>query len=151
MSPLSSWEGQLHHSIHLWIHICVVPFNGPLHLWLPVPYMSYLRWWGVRLHLWNPSPVLFITILFALCLHIAIYLYFSGGLLIFLNDNFELTLLCRLGDFFKDEIDRCSYSLLLGNSIFCCELHFIITFSNMYTWIYIAVSINNTDFAGTAI
>ena len=143
------WVGKSTTQLHLWIHICVVLFNGPLHLWLPVPYMSYLRWWGVRLHLWNPSPVLFITILFALCLHIAIYLYFSGGLLIFLNDNFELTLLCRLGDFFKDEIDRCSYSLLLGKFHFLLWTPFFIYFSHVYQICVDVVLI--TDFAGTAI
>ena len=63
--------------------------------------------------------------------------------MIALKDNCELTFLCRLRDFFKDEIDLCSYSLLLVNSIFCRELHFILLF-HMYAQIYIAAGINNT-------
>ena len=120
--------------LHLWIHICVVPFEGPLHLslqshicltlddggplhlWIHIPvlpfegppistlvsYMSHLTWWGVIPHLWihkcvltfkgplhlwlqshicltldygestpslDPSPVLFIPVLFALYWH----------------------------------------------------------------------------------
>ena len=50
-------------------------------------------------------------------LHISVYL-----------NNLELTVLYTLKDFFKDQIDMCCYSLLLVNSIFCCELHFL-TFS----------------------
>ena len=55
--------------------------------------------------------------------------YFSSAILVAMNDNLELTVWCRLTDFFKDQIDMCSYSLLLVNSIFCCELHFLKTFS----------------------
>ena len=58
--------------------------------------------------------------------------YFPSAILIALNDNLELSVLCRLGDFFKDEIDMCSYSLLLVNSIFCCELCFC--FSNFHVY-----------------
>ena len=40
----------------------------------------------------------------------------------------NLLLYVDLENFFKDKIDLCSYSLLLGNYIFCCELHFILLF-----------------------
>ena len=45
---------------------------------------------------------LFTSILFALCLHKPHFFYFSSAILIALNENLELTILCRLRDFFKD-------------------------------------------------
>ena len=45
---------------------------------------------------------LFISIVFALSLHKPHFFYFSNAILIALNENLELTLLCRLRDFFKD-------------------------------------------------
>ena len=54
--------------LHLWIHIYVVPFQGPLHLWLQSHISLMLDDEGSTLSL-DPSPVLFIPILFALYLH----------------------------------------------------------------------------------
>ena len=76
----------------------------------------------------DPYPVLFISILFALLLHKSYFIfYFSGAILITLNDNLELIVLCRHRDFFKDEIDVCCYSIFLVNSIFYCELSILLT------------------------
>ena len=44
-------------------------YKGSTPLLVTVPYMSYFRWWGSTPSL-DPYPVLFIPILFALCLHI---------------------------------------------------------------------------------
>ena len=44
-------------------------FKGSTPLLVTVPYMSYVRWWGSTPSL-DPYPVLFIPILFAICLHI---------------------------------------------------------------------------------
>ena len=54
--------------LHLWIHIYVVPFKGPLHLWLQSHISLMLDDEGSTPSL-DPSPVLFIPILFALYLH----------------------------------------------------------------------------------
>ena len=81
----------------------------------------------------DPYPVLFISILFALLLHKVhiFFLLFKCTILIALNDDLVLILLCRHRDFFKDEIDMCSYSLLVVNSIFCCKVHSLNFFTCM--------------------
>ena len=66
---------------------------------------------------------------YLLSVYISHIFYFSGAILIALNDNLELTVLCRLWDFLKDQIDMCFYSLMLVNSIFWWELCFFLTFS----------------------
>ena len=100
--------------LHLHLHICVVPFGGPLHLCLQSHISLTLDHGGSTL-----SSVLFILILYALHLHKPYFFYISSTILITLNDNVEHTVLCRLSDFFKDEIDMCSYPLLLVNFFFC--------------------------------
>ena len=115
--------GQLHPRIHLQIHICAVPFEGPLHLWLQSHICLNLH---DQLHLW-----LRLSHYYLLYIYISHIFYFSSAILIALNDNFKPTVLCRLRDVFKDEIDMCSYSLLLANSSFCCELHFLKSFTCM--------------------
>ena len=45
-------------------------FSGSTPSQVPVTYMSHLRWWGSNLSL-DTSPVLFIPILFPLCLHMS--------------------------------------------------------------------------------
>ena len=114
------------------LHLCITPdpyscciFSGSTPSPAPVWYM-YLSWWG-QLQIW-------IHLQFCLSqyylhyVYISHIFYFSSAILIALNDNLELTVLCRLRDFFKDEIDMCSYSLLLVNSIFCCEVNFFLLF-----------------------
>ena len=65
-----------------------------------------------------------LSLLFALCLYKPYFLLFKYNF-----DShewqFRTTVLGKLRDFFKDEIDMCSCSVLLVNSIFCCELHFL--------------------------
>ena len=100
----SIWGGQL----HLQIHICVVPFEGPLHLWVQSHICITLDDGGSTPSP-DPSLVLFISILFALHLHKPYFFLFSSAILIALNENLQLTILCRFRDFFKDEIDMCSY------------------------------------------
>ena len=79
----------------------------------------------------TPSPVLFISIWFALLLCKLYYFTFSSAILIVLNDNLDPIALCRIWHFFKYQIDMCSYSLLLVNFIFCCELCFFSFFTCM--------------------
>ena len=69
--------------------------------------------------------------------YISHVIYFSSAILIALNDHLELTVWCRLRDFFKDLIDIHSYSLFLVNSIFCCQLCFFFNFSGVWQ-IYVA-------------
>ena len=165
-NQIQEGSGQHHLQIHLWIHICLLTFEGPLHLQFQSHTYHTLHEEG-PLHLWlqshicltlddgksttslDPSPGLFISMSFALHLHKPYFFYFSSAILIALNDNLELTVLCRLRDFFKDEIDMCSNSLLFVNSIFCCELHFFKTFSHVCQ-IYVA-EVLIIHFAGTAI
>ena len=68
--------GQLHLQIHLWIHICVVPFEGPPNLWLKSHICVTLDDGGSILSP-DPSPVLFISMLFALHLHEPYTVFFT--------------------------------------------------------------------------
>ena len=87
-----------------------------------VPSISYLRSWAGPTLDHDPTPDPYLVLGAELLIYHTFY--FSVAILIVLNDNLELTFRYRLRDFFKYEIDMCSYSLLLVNSIFGCELHF---------------------------
>ena len=110
--------------------------------------MSYLRTWGGPNLGLDPAPVPYLSWC-GVKSRFSYILYFSSAILIALNDNLELNVWCRLRDFLKYEIDMCSYSLLLVNSIFCCKLHIFLTFLHVCQ-IYVAeVLIRN--FATTTI
>ena len=97
----------------------VLPFEGQLHLWLQSHICLTLDDGGSTPSP-DPFPVLFTSILFALHLHnLSILFYFSSAILIALNDNLELTVLCRFRDFFKDEIQIYVFLLtIIGQLLF---------------------------------
>ena len=78
MSYLRWWQGQFHQWIHLQIFICIVLSGGSLHLWLQSHTCLNLDD-GRSTPSPDPSPVLFITILFTLYLHRPYILYFSSS------------------------------------------------------------------------
>ena len=95
----------------LCIHIFVVPFEAPLHLQLQSHLCLTLHHAGWSF--WVPTILCYLQIehsipYFCLSQYYLLHLYtshishFSSTILIALNDNLELTVLCRLWDFFKD-------------------------------------------------
>ena len=102
MSHLRTCGGnQLHLWIQLQIYICVVPFEVPLHLHLPVPCMFHIRLCGGnQLHLWLQLQI-----------HICV-VYFEGPLHLHLQSH-----LCFTLDYLGRGINSISGSS--SRSIFC--------------------------------
>ena len=95
--------GQLHLWIHLQTHISVVPFEGPLHLWFQYCICLTIDDGGST-PLLDPSPALFISILFPLHLHKSYFVYILSVILIALNNNLELSVYVHLGTSSKKKL-----------------------------------------------
>ena len=104
-----NFGGQL--QIQLWIHICVAPLKVPIHLWLQSHLCLTLDHGGDYFEYQQPYvifkiehfiPYFCLSQYYLLYVYISHISYFSSAILIALNDNLKLTLLCRLRYFFKD-------------------------------------------------
>ena len=106
--------------LHLQVHICVVPFEDILHLWLQ-SHIYLTLYDGGSTPYPDPYPVLFISIAFALLLCKSDVFTVTRAILIALNDDLELIVLCRIRDFFKDEIYMYEVLTIIGQFHFCSE------------------------------
>ena len=93
------WEGQV--QLHLQIHICVVPLDGPLHLWLHSHIYLTLDDGGVNSRSRSISSSVYLNIICSTFTKVIFFFYFSSAILIALNDDLELIVLCRLRTFSK--------------------------------------------------
>ena len=103
----------------------------------PFSYISHLRWWGANYRSRSISSSVYLIIIFSYLYVSHIFFYFSSASLITLNHDLQLTVLCRLRDFFQ----RWNWYVLLlnisGQFNFLLWKLFFFTFSHICQ-IYVA-------------